>query len=156
MLDYKTLKREIEAGGDYASALAAEDYPALADLLNAKSMTHKQSLGNISRDAFITSLLAPLAYVLALAPDDPIRTPFNGWIAVLQLASTVDTNLPAIASTLQGLQAALQGAGQGDLFTDDLLQAVLYRPGSRAEELLGQGMIVSAEDVRNAHIGDWN
>ena len=159
-MNYAVLKAEISAdpkGAEYAGKTNAQ----IADLLNAPG-TETVPRGLVA-PAVVLGDLFDVVVGLRQLPDDmavPNGVPSGMTAAVLkQLLSDIrfvdPINMQAAAT--QQFLAVLAAYGlMGDASAATRrIQDVSTIAVSRAEKLFGRGVTVTAEDARNAQVGEW-
>lgn len=137
MLDFVALKAELVAdptARGYSAALAAGDFSPVAALLN-------EVQGGITVDV---PTVEGRAILEALEWSDLSALPVN---AMLYLSALCQMDaVPTDSANVRAVLATIL-AGTGSLAN---LVALQTRSGSRAEQLFGAGVIVSAADVLRA------
>lgn len=146
-MDYMRLKAEIRddpKGPGYAGKSEAQT----ADLLNAPGV-ESVARGLVSRNTLIGDLAPVVMTLVQQAASNPKAA---AWLAIydrlLAPKDTVNLQNPVVQ------QMFAQIAADGYM-TVGQQASLLYDMGSRAEWLLRQGSVITAQDVHNARTGEW-
>jgi hypothetical protein len=137
-MDYVALKTELTtdpAGLGYAAHLATGSYSPIVDLLAASRAGYTVFRGVIPAYEVINATV-PAEWAALTAGEKQRYQTLTG-------AGEVDVSNANVRAAF----AAMFAAGTA---TRDALVALASRPGSRAEQALGAGITVSADDVARA------
>jgi hypothetical protein len=142
-MDYQALKRELETdpkGVGYATPLALGNDTALADLLNAVTGTGSSTIkdASLARSDFLLAI-AP-AYLTLPNLSQVVQSKWDRILAVISAADRIDIANPSV-------QALLAQAVSDGVLSQEHVDALGQRAGSRAEVLFGAGTVVGIQDV---------
>ncbi len=147
-IDYDILKKELEEDPrklGYASLIKEGNESGVTSLLNVTDSSILIPQGIVTKDIFVLGLARGLADLLGRVDEDPLKMAFRGWLELLKIVSNINVTNENVVTTL----AAAINVG---VFTQEEVDSVTKRPGSRAEELFGG--IVSTSDISYVLRGD--
>lgn len=146
-MDYVALKAEIQNDPvpmGYAPLIAAGDDAGIADLLNSRK---PPGAAVITLDVVDQSRVLPLALTMmksaAVLADANKKTRWVETAKIFVIAPSIPTAQAQVTQTFQ--DAVTDG-----VLTQQQLNGLRQRTGSRAEVLFGQGVAVTADDVYTA------
>ena len=146
-MDYARLKAEIRddpKGRGYANKSDAQ----IADLLNAPG-TESMPRGMVDRNTLVGDLAPVVMTLVQQAASNPKAA---GWLAIYDRLLAPKDTVNLQNAVVQQMFAQIAADGFMSVAQHD---ALLNDPASRAQWLLGAGVVVTPDDARNARIGEW-
>lgn len=146
-MDYALLEQEIlndpEQLGYFAHLIAGNDV-AIAELLNTRNQS-EVTAPVLTRNQFLVAVLPATIAIASL--DAQLQAK---WDRILSVATAAD----AIDITNNRVQGLLAIAVSDGVLTQDQVNAIGKRQGSRAEVLFGTETTISTHDIAKALRGD--
>ncbi len=144
MVDLTALKTEITTDPEsigYAPHVATGNQNEIAALLNTVNQAITVKDTYLDKDLFLASI-TPAALVLATS-STLLQSKWDRIIAFVQASNYINLSHPGVAPLLT--LAVSDG-----ILTQQQVNAIGSRSGSRAEQVLGVGTTVTIDDIANA------
>ena len=144
---YTLAALQAELSGDpaslgYATPIAAGQDQDVCNLVNSITTT-AVNLNSMPRGSFVLALCVPCMTLATLSAGIQSK-----WDRILGLLSAADPTIPVSSTVMQELFAGL--IADGVMPDQGAVNAIIQRPGTRAEVLWGTDTVVSLEDVSAA------